>query len=472
MGLAIDLVVNYMKIGLKTKLTFSYMLVILLVVSVISFFTNFLLENQFKNYIMKQQVQKNKEITVMITQQYKNGNRWDRNVIENIGLNALEQGLIIKVKDKSGRVIWDATQHNNGLCRQMIAHMAQNMNSRYPNFNGGYVENQYPLVKGTTEVGKIEIGYYGPFYFTDNDLRFINTLNNALIIVGLFSLLFALALGAFMSRRLTKPISRVISTSEQISKGNFGDRILEKSNTKEIVQMTETINNLAETLEKQEMLRKRMAADVAHELRTPLATLQSHMEALIDGIWKPDIERFKSCHEEILRINRMVGDLEKLARFENENLILEKSKFNLSELIKMITTNFESGFKNKNIEVSIVVQDEVIFADKDKISQVLVNLISNALKYTPEGGRVNISTQGNDKMVKVIVKDNGNGISPEDLPYIFERFYRADKSRNRLTGGSGIGLSIAKAIVEAHKGNITAKSEMGQGTEFIVILPR
>jgi signal transduction histidine kinase len=441
-------------------------------VSVISYFTNFLLEKQFKDYIIKQQEQKNKEIVALITQQYKDDNSWSTDVIENIGLNVLEQGLIIKVKDKSDKVIWDATLHNNGLCMQMFSHMAQNMNSRYPNFKGGYVENKYPILKDFNQVGKVEIGYYGPFYFTDNDLRFINTLNNALIAVGVFSLFFALILGAIMARRLSKPISRVISTADQISKGYFGDRILEKSSTKEILQLTGTINNLAETLEKQEMLRKRMAADVAHELRTPLATLQSHMEALIDGIWKPDVERFKSCHEEVLRINRMVGDLEKLARFENENILLDKSQFNVSELIQRITHNFETDFKNKNIEISINGKEETIFADRDKVSQVVVNLLSNALKYTPEGGAVSISVGGNEKNIEISVKDNGHGISPEDLPYIFERFYRADKSRNRSTGGSGIGLTIAKAIVEAHKGSITVKSELEKGTEFIVTLPK
>jgi signal transduction histidine kinase len=441
-------------------------------VSVISFLTNFLLENQFKYYIMEQQEQNNKEIVFLITQQYKDDSAWNSEVIENIGLNALEQGLIVKVTDRSDNVIWDATLHNNGLCMQMISHMAQNMNSRYPNFKGGYQVSRYPVVKNINQVGTVEVGYYGPFYSTDNDLRFINTLNNALLVVGILSLLFALALGAFMARRLSKPISQVIGAAEQISKGYFGDRIAEKSGTKEIHQLTGTINNLAETLEKQEMLRKRMAADVAHELRTPLATLQSHMEALIDGIWKPGTERFKSCHEEILRINRMVGDLEKLAKFESDNLVLDKTEFNLGDLFRRIIQNFETEFKNKNIKLYIDTNEVILFADVDKISQVLINLISNALKYTPDGGMVKASAKENEASVEISVKDKGIGITPEDLPYIFERFYRADKSRNRLTGGSGIGLTITKTIVEAHKGNMTVKSELGKGTEFIVTLPK
>jgi signal transduction histidine kinase len=268
------------------------------------------------------------------------------------------------------------------------------------------------------------------------------------------------------------PISRVIKTAQMISKGYFNDRITETTNTKEILQLTTTINDLGETLQKQETLRKRLTADVAHELRTPLATLQSHMEAMIDGIWEADTERLKSCHEEIIRINGMVGDLEKLARYEGENLILNKSKFDIYELIQHISKNYEIEFINKGIQISFSGQKEIIHADKDKLSQVIINLISNALKYTPKGGAVELNLKGNDNTVEVVVKDTGMGIPAQDLPYIFERFYRADRSRNRMTGGAGIGLTISKAIVEAHKGMITVKSEPYAGTEFSVVLPR
>jgi len=257
-----------------------------------------------------------------------------------------------------------------------------------------------------------------------------------------------------------------------ISRGYYGSRIEEKSGTKEIAQLTETINNLAETLENQENLRKRLTADVAHELRTPLATLQSHIEAMIDGIWEPDAERLKSCHEEIMRISRLVGDLEKLAKYESENLVLIKTDFDISELIRHIMKNFENNFANKGIEIKFTGRKEVVTADRDKISQVIVNLLSNALKYTQNAGTVQVTVNGTHDAVEIKVKDTGIGIPPEDLPHIFERFYRADKSRNRLTGGAGIGLTITKAIIDAHGGSINVTSRVGEGTEFIVSLPK
>ncbi|MCX7923066.1 MAG: ATP-binding protein [Clostridia bacterium] len=461
-----------MKYSLKAKLSLSYILVALLSVVLISVLTNMFLDKYFREYVRQNQEKENNEVVSSISQQYIENGKWNMDVIDTIGVSALENGMIIKVKDINGKVLWDAKVHNNGMCQRIIEHMAHNVNSRYPNTESTYTEVPYPLSYKQQNIGVVEIGSYGPYYLSDNDLAFIDTLYKLLIGVGIFSLFFALVLGSIMARRLSSPISRVISAAQSISKGYFSDRISEKSSTDEICQLTSTINNLAETLEKQENLRKKMSADVAHELRTPLATLQGHMEAMIDGIWKPDTERLKSCHEEIIRINKLVGDLEKLAKYEGENLVLNKTVFDVTELIQKIVYNFEPEFKNKEIEIFLNAEREEIHADKDKISQVIINLISNALKYTPNKGRVNISVKGAEDITEISVRDNGQGIPEEDLPYIFERFYRADKSRNRLTGGSGIGLTIVKTIIEAHKGRIEVQSNLDSGTEFIISLPK
>jgi len=460
-----------MRFSLRTKLSLSYVFVALISVFLISILSNFFLEKQFIEYVKQNEDKKNREVISSISNQYESNGKWNLNMIESIGVNALEYGLIIKVSDISGNILWDATVHNNGMCQRIIEHMSQNMNSHYPGIKGQYINKPYSIYHNTSKVGTVEIGSYGPVNFNDNDLAFINTLNKILISVGLFSLFFALVLGSLMAKRLSSPISRVITTARMISKGFFSDRISEKSTTSEITQLTDTINNLADTLEKQEALRKRLTGDVAHELRTPLATLQSHFEAMIDGIWEPDKDRLVGCHEEIVRISKLVGDLEKLAKYEGENLILNKSRFNITETVQHIINNFENEYINKGLEIEFNAEEEFITADKDKISQVVINLISNALKYTPAGGSVDVSIRREEKAVQISVNDNGNGIPPEDIPYIFERFYRVDKSRTRMTGGSGIGLTITKAIVEAHKGKIEVISNVNVGTEFIVTLP-
>jgi signal transduction histidine kinase len=286
-------------------------------------------------------------------------------------------------------------------------------------------------------------------------------------VAGIISIL----IGTFMANRLTSPISRVIKNARQIAAGKFDDRIIENSNTREIVELTESINSLATTLGKQEVLRKRLTADVAHELRTPLSCVQSHLEAMIDGIWEPSKERLESCHEETVRLSKMVSDLGKLAQYDGENVTLKKEYFSLSELLSRLLKNFEKEFQKKQINLVTNIQDQNIEADEDKLTQVLVNLFSNALKYTPDGGTIEINTTGTKEYIEVSVKDTGIGIAEKDLPYIFERFYRVDQSRNRMTGGSGIGLAIAKSLVEAHNGTIEVKSEEGVGSEFIVRIP-
>lgn len=459
------------KYSLRLKLSLSYILVALISVFLLSVLTNFFLVEQFKLYVKENQQQKNNQIVSSISKQYQGNGKWNIDMIESIGVSSLENGIIIKISDVNGKTIWDAKVHNNGICQRIIGQMSMNM-SHYPGIKGTYIEKPYPINISTGKVGTVEIGSYGPIYFDDNDITFINTLNKLLAGVGLFSLLLALVSGAIMARRLSSPISRVISAAKQISKGFFSDRISEKSSTSEIIQLTDTINNLADTLDKQETLRKRLTADVAHELRTPLATLQSHLEAMIDGIWEPEKDRLIGCHEEIVRISKLVGDLERLAKYEGDNLVLNKTEFNITETIRHIINNFEGEYVEKDIKIEMDAHDEYILADKDKLCQVVVNLISNALKYTQKGGKVQVSIKSDAHLLQVSVKDNGPGISEEDLPFIFERFYRADKSRNRMTGGSGIGLTISKAIVEAHKGKIDVISNSSFGTEFIISLPK
>jgi signal transduction histidine kinase len=316
------------------------------------------------------------------------------------------------------------------------------------------------------------VGYYGPYYFTTNDIQFLNSINKLLIAVAILSLLVAIAVASFMSGKISKPITKAINTAGEISKRNYSHRIAEKSNTYEMTKLSDTINNLADSLEKQENLRKQMAADVAHELRTPLANLQSTLEAMIDGVWPAYEDRLKSCHEEIIRINRLVGDLEKLERIEAENSVLDISEFDVTDLIASTIRNFEPEFRKKGVALNFIGEPAGISADRDKLSQVVINLISNALKYTPEGGRVDVGVKESDSNIEITVADTGKGIPEEDIPYIFERFYRADKSRNRLTGGLGLGLTITKSIVEAHNGEISVKSVIDKGTEFIIVIPK
>jgi signal transduction histidine kinase len=193
---------------------------------------------------------------------------------------------------------------------------------------------------------------------------------------------------------------------------------------------------------------------------------------MIDGTWQTDIARLENCHDEVIRISKLVGDLEKLTLLEQGNQLLNLERIDIDTMLQRIVSNFQRDFQAKNVALTLVAGTVHLMADEDKLSQVFINLISNALKYTEVGGKVNISTAIIGSNLEVTVSDTGIGIAAEDLPFIFERFYRTDKSRSRETGGSGIGLTIAKSIVEAQGGKITVYSTPGEGSRFIVTLPK
>jgi signal transduction histidine kinase len=193
---------------------------------------------------------------------------------------------------------------------------------------------------------------------------------------------------------------------------------------------------------------------------------------VLDGVMELDINRIKVMHDEVLRINRLVDDLSKLARYESKDFHLVKEDFDVSRLIKGIINNFENDFAKQNKTITFDGEKQIINADKDKINQVFVNMISNALKFTKPCGKLEINVKDYKHHTKVVFKDDGIGIAEEDLPNVFERFYRVDKSRSRHTGGAGIGLAIAKTVILAHGGDIQVKSELGAGTEFIITIPK
>jgi two-component system sensor histidine kinase BaeS len=455
--------------SLRTRLTLSYVLVALLCVLLVSALANGVLESEFRRYVRQGQEKAARRVAELVGGMLRGDGSWDTSGLESLGMNALEQGMIVKLSDRDGRVVWDATEHNNGLCEQMITHMARNMASRYPNWQGGYTEGLYPVRGAGRDEGLVSIGYYGPFFLNDADLSFITALNRLLLWVTLAVLALAVGVGLLMARDISVPLARVVAATQRIAAGSLDVRITERTRVREIDGITSAVNELSRSLKEQEALRRRLTADVAHELRTPLAALQSHLEALIDGVWEPDARRLAGLHEETLRLNRLVRDLESLARQEGEALALDRRETDLVALVRGIVSNHEPQFRAKGVGIAFHAGAGSVVAsvDSDKMSQAVINLLSNALEFTPSGGSVEASVDARE----IRISDTGIGIGPEHLPRIFERLYRVDPSRSRSTGGAGIGLAIAKAIVEAHGWTIRAESRLGAGSTFTIRLP-
>lgn len=302
--------------------------------------------------------------------------------------------------------------------------------------------------------------------------QFYACMSEHFIPIAVFSLLFAAITGHFGARQISGPVSVAAQGAEQIAAGQYDIQIAEPTKTEELHHLVVSVNHLATALARQKKLRRQLTADVAHELRTPLATLGTHLEAMIEGVWEPSPERLASCHEEILRLGKIVADLEHLERVEGDNIQLDKTPVDLLKLAHSVGDNFAGELAHKNLRLDIAGESAVVSLDKDRISGVIGNLLSNAVKYTPEGGQIQISVQDHAAQSVFVIADDGAGIPENELPFIFERFYRADKSRNRSTGGAGIGLAIVKSVVEAHGGAVHAENNREKGSRFVLTLPK
>ena len=459
--------------SLKTQLSLTISFVVLLTVAFISVLSNFLIEESFQAYITRQVERKADEIATSLSGQYQeNADTWDESYIHSIGMSVLTDGYILKVYNVNNQIIWDAQAHNMTLCAQIMEEIADRMEIRYPKMEGDFTTKTLHLTKGSKVVGYVTIRYFGPFFYTENDFQFLSALNTVLLEVGAIALACSVLVGILLAKRLSRPILKTVEAAQEIANGHYGNKIEVQSNTREIKLLIQSINDLTLALDKQEKLRKQLTEDVSHELRTPIAILQTHIEAIAEGVWQASPEHLESCLDEITRMGKLVSDLEKLAKTDQENLVLHKTEVDLLDIIRQTAGSFEIELQNQKRELSVDGLPVILHADRDRIQQALVNLLSNAIKYTHEGGHIWVKLMETPNTAVIRIQDDGIGIPDEELPFIFERFYRADKSRNRKTGGTGIGLAIVKSVVEAHGGKVRVESRIGLGSSFEISLPK
>jgi signal transduction histidine kinase len=289
---------------------------------------------------------------------------------------------------------------------------------------------------------------------------------------GLVAIAIALLLTFLLSRRILAPVKALTSATRQFGKGDFSRRVDSKDQG-ELGELAQSFNSMADDLERTERLRRNMVADVAHELRTPLSNLKGYLEAISDGVVKPDEDTIRSLNEEASSLSRLVNDLQELSLADAGEIKLIMQPEDVIGLIKEAITAIQSKViaRGLTIATDLPATLPVVNIDSHRIKQVLLNLLENAVAHTDRGGRITVSARQQDNQIHISVADTGEGIPAEELPLIFERFYRVDKSRTRATGGSGLGLTIVKRLVEAHGGTIEVKSQPGQGSIFAFTIP-
>jgi histidine kinase len=303
--------------------------------------------------------------------------------------------------------------------------------------------------------------------------------NEALALSTLAAFLVAMGVSLFVSRRIVTPVQEMMAVSQRIADGHYSERVdfpgdPGRDELDELAQLALTFNQMAAKLEQVEATRRELIGNVAHELRTPLATIKGSMEGLIDGVLPPDTRTFQQIHREADRLQRLVSDLQELSRVEAGAFDLHLRRLSVADLIQATALRLERQFEEKGVALhtDLPAGLPAVLADEDRMGQVLLNLVGNALQYTPSGGEVRLVACAESNEVRISVVDTGVGIAAEHLPFIFTRFYRVDKSRARVGGGSGIGLTIAKHLVEAHGGRIWAESAgPGRGSTFTFSLP-
>jgi len=310
---------------------------------------------------------------------------------------------------------------------------------------------------------------------------FLSAVNRSTWLAGLSAGMLALVLGLLLFRQIVAPVRAVTTAAQQLAAGQL-DRRVPVTSQDEVGQLARAFNRMAETLARDRQLRQNMMADIAHELRTPLSVIQANLEAMLDGVLPASPPEIASLHDETTLLSRLVADLRLLSLAEAGQLKLERNETDLGDLVKKVADRMATQAGENDIALITDIESglPMLNVDVDRISQAIGNLVSNALRYTPPGGRVGVKvfvtgptsgTANSRHSVVIEVSDTGPGIAPEDLPHVFDRFYRADKSRSRASGGSGIGLAIVKQLVEAHEGQVGVKSQAGVGSTFFLILP-
>ncbi len=300
--------------------------------------------------------------------------------------------------------------------------------------------------------------------------------NETLWISALAAFVIASVAALLISRLITRPIQRLTSASQQLAQGEYSHRIADDEISQdELGQLAISFNQMAEKLEGTETMRRQLLGDISHELRTPLTAIKGSMEGLMDGVLPAEQSTYQQIYREADRLQRLVEDLQELNQVDGHTFPLEKRPAKIADLVKSAMTPLENTFAMKGVGLQSQIEPNLpsITVDSDRIQQVLHNLLGNALQFTPPDGQVLVKVARDGALVRFSVRDSGIGIPEEHLAHIFERFYRADKSRSRgKGGGSGIGLTIAKSLVEAHGGEIWVESAgKNQGSKFTFTLP-
>jgi signal transduction histidine kinase len=491
-----------MRLGLRTQLVLSFLLIAILTVGAVGFLTSRFTEQEFTAYVSTTGRVQAEWLTSLFAEYYVRHGSWDgiRTYIADLNENSSLK-IFIPPLDTS-RLPWDETNaenlrywgeeqfHQFSLQQALwaVARLTADGEILLTDAQGTVIagssdenlgvrltpsslEQGAPVMVEGQRVGTVVIAARLDA-FDPQESAFLKHVNQGLLTIGLGAIAVALVLGWWLAHRLSAPARALTVAARDLAAGNWNQRLPVRSGD-EFGQMTAAFNDMAAEITRQAALRRRLVADVAHELRTPLSVLRLELEATQDGLQSSQ-EAVVHVGEELVILESLINDLSLLAQAEAGELPLNLQSEDLGVLVENTVERWHGRAAARGLALSAQVAPDLpsLRLDRLRIGQVLTNLFSNALRHTPAGGKIQVQVRSSDENTLLVsVRDTGEGIPPDLLPHIFERFYRADPARSRETGGAGLGLSIARQAVELHGGRLWAESELGDGSTFCFTLP-
>lgn len=455
----------------STKMAISFALTAVMTAAIFVMVLAVVWESQFKAYTRSNMQSLAQSVADTLAIGYDAAGAWTPEVIANASsISVSSPDVSLQVLDEDGNVLYDdsvdASHHgDSGVNTGTTA---------VPTASESVVTASVVDAKGKT-VGTVRLWAFGSdALLTSSDAKFRESSYSAIAAAAAIAVVLAVIIGYFVSRSLTKPIQRITRTASQIRNGDLTARTGVRG-TDEIGQLGETFDDMATSLEKDLKLEHRLTSDVAHELRTPLMAILATVEAMQDGVLPADDEHLETLASETRRLSRLVDAMLKLSRLENGTTELKIERTDVVYLVKSLVSSQHQLFHEKGLHLRF--KDDTAHGecqadvDPDLIREAVVNLMSNAMRYTDEDGWVVVSVSSDHSDAIISVRDTGIGIAKEDIPQTFSRFWRSDVSRERVSGGLGVGLSITKEIVDRHNGTISVDSELGKGTTFTIRVP-
>ncbi len=454
--------------SLTWKLGGALLLIVVVSVGLMAYLTNISTTREFQQYISRGNMMYTQSLADSLGDLYAEEQGWN-NIQETLRSLPLSTSVRILVTDSSGVIIADTAREWLGKESAEVS-----LSDGTPiTVSGQTVGSLYLLTSGGMVRGHMggRIPQAIPMVVTSEE-DFLERVNDSLWKVGLIAVAVALVIGLILTRQITRPVRALISGARHLTKGELSYRVTVKSRD-EIGELADSFNIMASSLEKGEQSRRQLTADIAHELRTPLTVIEGTVDGIIDGVFQPDTEHLRSIKEQTALLTHLISDLRDISLAESGQLKLNLTSTDMVELVRRVVSNYEINAREKNIRIKLEEEPQIseIEADTVRMEQVISNLLVNAIRHTPSSGSISVTIKNDEGGLAISVADTGEGIAQDDLPHVFERFYRSGSSRSRKEGGTGLGLAIVKQMVEAHGGKVWVESKKGTGSIFSILLP-